>query len=735
MPKDDSWEQVAAQVDSGGATGVGSAGNDSWEQIAEKVDSSNSSGFLGAVKAGLKSGVDLATKSGPIGLLTGTAKNAATTGTGAYQLGEKLAGVKTPNSTVQSVRDWAENKERPNVTWEDTANNLTEKVGDVGADIAVLGTPMGSYHRMAKAMDAAAAAKSVPGYARRAMRLGLQPAVSSIVSGSYEGIKSGGDEDKTKAALMVGGLLGGAGQVLAEVSPVLYRGAKALTARSILGRGGSGPAQDQAVKTAEQMLERGVSGSNKQLAEVARQWEEATNVEIARILEGPEGDTLVSTEPVRRALGAMRERATLPGTGIAKEGLKPEYDAANRMLTQLDTMENAKTVPGMYGEVLAPGRKAGYVPLRDLNKLKWQGTQNNVDSKGFLVQSENKAATAEADSVISNMIRHVIGSSGEFPELAGVNKEASFYKGLADVLAARSKMAPAHSYNLMHNYANWLVGSPGFGTRVGAGMARLSKLGQYTGVVGEANDMVPTAQSAGGMNRVREPLTRPLRLNPQDVPTNQLAFTSDNTYTDMSAWPKYENKLKVSYDAPTTQEAPLRTPYRGYGKGDLGVDTSILGDGGDVHSFSDVPTKYPGLPKPSAPPPELPIGSRLGYAPGGESVAPQSFPDVMPNPQPLQPKKMGIGSRLGYSPGDQTGPVQAFPDTIPSKVSSYNPYGKTGLGADPNITSTPNVTSNVSPANTMSNILGDGGVWVKKQRYNPFTGRMEVYNEPMSSSE
>ena len=286
-----------------------------------------------------------------------------------------------------------------------TPEGTAQKVGFHGEQIGEFFIPTGAAGKVGKAAEVAKAA-------------GLTKA-------------QGGTNTEAAASGAITAAIPGAAAARRGLASIAGKGAEKEVTRAILQGGGTAAAKETASGLAPEMIKRGVRGTSEQMLAQARAKVSAVGQQI--------GDAYKK---------AAAEGVTIPGQGI-RDAIK---DAAESLTTV-----NAKGKP-----VLIEGTQAVAARLGRLDKfVKDLGPDISADHAGKIKTMWDKivskaglygpkAAASATDSAdawafreASNSIRQILSQAT--PDIAALNKEFAFWKGLKDVISQTERRKIGHA--------------------------------------------------------------------------------------------------------------------------------------------------------------------------------------------------------------------------------------------------------------------------------------------------
>lgn len=301
-----------------------------------------------------------------------------------------------------------------------TATTTAQKVGKVAEQVGETILPASKVAGAGEALARAAAPALVPAIGETAAR--------ALPRAIVEGAGMAGVSAAQGGNPVVGGVLGAAGPVAGELVNSLEPGLRATAEKKVVQA--LGPTKERykaiAERLAPNILKRGLGGSREALQAQAADTLDTVGTQLDAVLAKHGADQL-SVQPVVDALETAKDafRATNPASGeivpLEPRALR-QLDGLQKVVAALGpdaTVENLTAVRQAWDKVVAQAggfdhRAAGAigVPLRD--------------------QSEAWAKREGASA-----IRKVLADG--VPDLAAVNKEYSFWKGLSDVLTQTLK--------------------------------------------------------------------------------------------------------------------------------------------------------------------------------------------------------------------------------------------------------------------------------------------------------
>lgn len=306
-----------------------------------------------------------------------------------------------------------------------------------------------------------AGAGLIPTIAAAGLAGGAGEATRQAVSGEDPNAGQVVKQGAIQGALAGGGHIIGAG---VEAAPAVFRESAEKNVAQALGATKEW-AKSEAGKLAPQMLDRGVSGTRAgMLAQAERQ--------VAAV--GPKIEQAYTD--------AAAKGATIPGA-VVRDGLQQTRTA----FQVPDANGNITTIPGSERVVA------------QLNKLdKWVGTLGDniptdkafqirkawdkiVDQAGLFGKKATASATDNADAWVYREARRSFQKlmNDVNPDIVGLNKEFSFWKGLKDVLTETHERTQAQGPSLLNEIAGSAIGGAtaigshlsglGYGESAGAG--------------------------------------------------------------------------------------------------------------------------------------------------------------------------------------------------------------------------------------------------------------------------
>jgi hypothetical protein len=263
-----------------------------------------------------------------------------------------------------------------------------------------------------------------------------------------------GDPTTAAATGVVGAALPMAGKVAKGASGILAKGAQKNVAQAI---GATKEwAKSDAAKLAPEMLARGVSGTREAMLEQATQKIKEIGPRIGRIYQkaGEEGKS-ISGLVIRGELQFARDALMVPGA----TGKLIPIEGAGRVVKTLDKLEQ-------FVEKLGDD-----VPVQHAAKI--ATAWGKIASKaGLFGPKATASATDNADAWAiregTSAIRQLLNDVD--PELATLNREYSFWKGLRNVLKETEQRTQAQSGGILNAIGSSPAGAAGaMATMMGGG--------------------------------------------------------------------------------------------------------------------------------------------------------------------------------------------------------------------------------------------------------------------------
>lgn len=330
------------------------------------------------------------------GLLEGLAKGVVKSGLSVIEEGGKLI------RSIPGVGPLLSRGPEVTLPISTSPSNTTQAIGKMAGDVAQFAMPGMGGTRLVRGAKAAGLS----------MLQGAGP-VASGVSGALTAVLPGGS-------------------VAAKASDAMRQGAEQSMVRAL------GPtkewAKEQAKTLAPQMIERGVKGSRPAMLAQAASKTTALGREIGSAIDkaGTQGTT-------------VNGNLVLNAISRAKYALmSPDGSGAERVIPGAESV--VKRLDKLYSFVVSLGED---IPIEQAHQLRktWDQIVSKAGLYGQKVgASSTDSATAWATREAASAFRGLIAKAD--PDIAALNKEYAFWKGLKDVLTETERRTQAQSGGL-----------------------------------------------------------------------------------------------------------------------------------------------------------------------------------------------------------------------------------------------------------------------------------------------
>lgn len=356
-----------------------------------------------------------------VDLLRGIGSGAISTGVGAYELARKIPGV--GDALPPPSEYWKGAAEAP--------NSIPGKLGKFGEQAAEMGLSGSAVAAGASKLSAAA-----------------RVAMQALTSGGVAGIQSGGDPVAATLAAGTEGVFSGAGAaltgsgVLKSISDFFKESALKKYHHAILRGGGSNEDKAIAAKSVPELIKRGETAlSLGGMAEKAGEHVRSGGQAIQNAFDALPADSRIDVGAVANAIETASDkmfRNTLKTTG-EMPFLGPEAVRGERHVKDvLDFLRQNAEVDATTGE--------RYITAENARKLRQYYDKTAALGGAYSNKTFSDASTTAAHELAGNSMREELAK--KFPDIAVLNKEYSFWKGIQQVTENTLQRKTGHGEGL-----------------------------------------------------------------------------------------------------------------------------------------------------------------------------------------------------------------------------------------------------------------------------------------------
>lgn len=387
--------------------------------------------------------------------------------------------------------------------------NAAERAGQLVENAAEFAAP-GGLIKAGAAKVASAAPK-----AATVARAGLEAVSAGTVAAAQGG-------NPLSAALTAGAGSAVASKV-AAAAPGLRDAANKKVVQAL------GPTKERfkamAERLAPEMLKRGMRGSRASMLAAASEAAEAAGQRVDDALQAHARDR-VGVQPVIEALEAakntFRTTTQMPAMDAVKKGVAAKARDLGNGLVELDVVFEPRAIKQLDGLQRIVGELGDSATVEQLVSIRraWDHVVDQAGgfahrAGGAVGQPLSDQTEAWAKREATSAIRKVLAEAA--PDLAAVNREFAFYKGLKDVLTQTMQRTQPHGPGLGRQVAEMAGAAAGSGSGVGtavltgklAGMARaVFTSPRYRMVDASLRNALADAIESGSVGRITGQLAR-----------------------------------------------------------------------------------------------------------------------------------------------------------------------------------------------------------------------------------